>query len=158
MAEIKRIQVFGERCSGTNYLESLLTQNLDDITLRRDFGHKHFFHLPGVSHADDCLFIIIYRELFDWLRSLHQQPYHAASELRDIHFSEFIRRPWWCVWSEESGKTPTNPLYGKEMMFERNPRTGKRFRNVIRLRANKIRNWESLRKKHGIISTCNTKR
>lgn len=147
MEEIKRIQLFGERCSGTNYLESLLVQNLEGVTLCRDFGHKHFYHQPGVRQASDCLFIVIYRELFDWLRSLHQQPYHAAPELRNISFSEFIRKPWWCVWNEEADKTPDDSLYGSEMMFERNPHSGERFRNVMRLRSAKIRNWESLRQK-----------
>lgn len=147
MDKIKRIQVFGERCSGTNYLENLLKQNIQDVALCRDFGHKHFFHKSGVRKAHDCLFVVIYRNPFDWLRSLHRQPYHAAMELRNISFSEFIRKPWRCIWDEEADKKPDDPVYGKEMMFERNPQTGKPFQNVIRMRTGKIRNWASLQNK-----------
>lgn len=144
---IKKIQIFGERCSGTNYLENLLLKNIKNVAICRDFGWKHFFHKGDMTQAEDCLFIILYRDPLDWLRSLHRQPYHAAHELRGIVFSQFIRRPWWCIWDEESDKSPNDPIYGKEMMMERSPDTGERFPNVMKMRAAKIRDWESLREK-----------
>lgn len=38
---IKKVTIYGERCSGTNYLEELLTENFD-VTLVWDYGWKHF--------------------------------------------------------------------------------------------------------------------
>jgi len=146
-AAITRMQVFGERCSGTNFLQHLLDENVQSASRCRDFGWKHGFHQDGVEAADDCLFVVIYRNPFDWLRSLHRSPYHAASELRGISFSDFIRTEWWCIWDEHAHKTREHEMYGQEMMSERDPDTGERFADVIRLRPAKIRNWESLGEK-----------
>lgn len=144
---IKNIQIYGERCSGTNYLQLLLQQNLESVRVRPTFGWKHFFHKEGVEAADDYLFVIIYRNPFDWLRSINKKPHHAAPELRKNDFSDFIRKEWWCIWDEQAKKRAEKEGYGTEMMFERDPETGERFANVVRLRAAKIRNWESLRDK-----------
>jgi hypothetical protein len=142
---IRRIQIYGERCSGTNFLERLLIENLMSVTVCRDFGWKHGFHSPDVGEADDCLFLVIYRNPFDWLRSLHRRPFHAAPPLRRVPFSDFIRREWWCVWDEAAHYPPGHEMHGLEMMSERDPATGERFPDVLRLRTAKIRNWEGLR-------------
>jgi hypothetical protein len=142
---IQRIQVYGERCSGTTYLESLISKNIRSAPIRWDFGWKHFYVQGSVERAADCLFIVIHRNPFRWLSSLHRTPWHAAPELRGIAFSEFIRRDWWCIWDEDSGKSRDDPLYGTEMLVERCPDTHRRFPNVIRMRTAKIRSWESLR-------------
>lgn len=144
-AGIRRIQIYGERRSGTNFLEQLLVANLRSVPVCRDYGWKHGFHGPGVETADDCLFLVIYRNPFDWLRSLHRRPFHAAPSLRRIPFSDFIRREWWCVWDEQAGRPRGHEMHGLEMMSERDPETGERFPNVLRLRTAKIRNWEGLR-------------
>ena len=39
---IKRVQIYGERCSGTNYLKKLIETNFTQ-TVINDYGHKHFF-------------------------------------------------------------------------------------------------------------------
>jgi hypothetical protein len=144
---IKRIQIYGERCSGTNYLEDLLRRNVKSAQITWEFGWKHFFYRPGVEDANDCLFLVIYRNPFDWLRSLHRNPWHAAPPLRSLNFSDFIRAEWWCIHDEHSRTTPTDPRYGTEIVRERDPETNERFANVLRLRTAKIRNWESLREK-----------
>lgn len=145
MAQIHRIQIYGERCSGTNFLERLLVENLKSVSVGRDYGWKHGFHSPDLEDADDCLFVVIYRNPFDWLRSFHRRPFHAAPALRGIPFSAFIRREWWCVWDEAARHPPDHETYGQEMMSERDPETGERFPDVLRLRTAKIRNWEGLR-------------
>lgn len=142
---ITRIQIYGERCSGTNYLEHVLRRNVPDVPLTWDFGWKHFFHGPGVEAASDCLFVVIYRNPFDWLRSFNRSPWHAAPALWNLDFSAFIRAPWWCIYDEHWPVAPDDPRYGTELMLERSPETGERFANVVRLRSAKIRNWEGLR-------------
>lgn len=144
---IRRVQIYGERCSGTNYLEDLLKRNLKSAQVTWEFGWKHFFHGPGVEEANDCLFVVIHRNPFDWLRSLHNNPWHAAPPLRSLGFSDFIRAAWWCIYDEHALMEPDHSLYGTEIVCERDPQTHERFANVIRLRTAKIRNWESLRDK-----------
>ncbi len=107
---IKYVQIFGERCSGTNFLTTLVFKNFRDVELTRDFGGKHWFirnHKPrppgnnstdfqcvrSLDHSEDTLFLIIYRNPYDWLRSLHEKPYHAR-EHGGLSFSEFIRKNW----------------------------------------------------------------
>jgi hypothetical protein len=144
---ITRVQLYGERASGTKYLQEVLERNLPDVRVGFEFGWKHFFHQPGVESADDCLFVVIYREPLAWLRSLQRTPWHVAPALRGLPMSEFLRHEWWCVWDEDGEVFPGDPRYGAEMMIERDPETQQRFANVLHMRTAKIRNWESLREK-----------
>lgn len=145
MDRIQKIQIYGERCSGTNYLERLLAQNLRHMKFQWEFGWKHGFHGTGVERATDCLFVVINRDPFDWIRSLHLNPWHAARELRGIPFEEFIRREWFSIWDEHADLYPDNPKYGHELIMDRCPETDQRFSNVLRMRTAKIRNWQSLK-------------
>jgi hypothetical protein len=141
------IQIFGERCSGTNYLELLLRANFISIDFKWDYGGKHFFHKGPIECGTDCIFIVIYRDPFDWLRSFHRKPHHSAPELKHISFSQFIRKEWRCLYDEKSRTKPDDPLYNTEMLHERDPDTGERFTNVMRLRSAKLKDWELLKEK-----------
>ena len=39
---IKKFTIYGERCSGTNYLQNLVNDNFE-IELTWEYGWKHFF-------------------------------------------------------------------------------------------------------------------
>ena len=39
---IKKVTIYGERCSGTNYLEELIVSNFD-VKITWEYGWKHFF-------------------------------------------------------------------------------------------------------------------
>lgn len=145
MSVIQSIKIYGERGSGTKYLESLVSENLVSVEVRKNDGWKHFFPIRGVEGDINCLFFIISRNPFDWVQSLHRNPWHAAPELRGLSLSDFIRKPWWCVLDEQTGTSPNDPQYGTEMMFERCPETGHRFSNVLQLRSAKLRSWDRLR-------------
>ncbi|MCF8360272.1 MAG: hypothetical protein K9H26_16080 [Prolixibacteraceae bacterium] len=144
---INRIQLYGERASGTNYLIQLLLKNIPNILHTSQYGWKHFFPPNTFPNSDRCLFLVIYRDPFDWIRSLYLQPHHVHPSLKNISFSDFIRSEWQCVYDELANVFPGDEKYGKEMMFERNPKNGKRFENVIKLRNAKIRAFETLRNK-----------
>ncbi len=108
---IRYFQIFGERCSGTNYLQSLLEKNFPDCKISWKYGWKHFpcwydtpwvraFHFENnpvyselVGH-EEFLFIIIFRHPYDWLRSFYLQPHHVAKEHNLSSFSAFIRDRW----------------------------------------------------------------
>jgi hypothetical protein len=107
---LKYVQLFGERCSGTNFLESLIRKNFRGLALTKEFGGKHWFikdHHPRcrpnhstdyqcirrLTDSADTLFLCLFRNPYDWLRSLNARPYHAGRHW-GLPFSDFIRDPW----------------------------------------------------------------
>lgn len=144
---LNSFQVFGERASGTNFLIQLLLKNLPNIKMVGRYGWKHFFPPAEFPNSDRCLFVVIYRDPFDWIRSLYLQPHHVHTSLKKLNFSDFIRAEWYCVFDELANVKPGDEQYGKEMMFERNPDNGKRFENALKLRTAKVLAFEALRDK-----------
>jgi len=128
----KNIKIFGERCSGTNYLEMLLVSNLKNINISREYGSKHQFRRKaleiGLSKND--YFIVIHRNAYDWIRSLHKDPHHAP-ELLYLPFSKFIRSPWRTYLGQNWKKIILNEE-SKKMITES-------YENVIELRKSKMK-------------------
>lgn len=92
-----KVQIFGERCSGTNYLEDLLNENGLGLEVTSEYGHKHMFNgfKPRKRPDGEAVYIFMYRNPYDWLRSVALKPHHTR--LWDLEFSDFIRRaPWEC--------------------------------------------------------------
>ncbi len=145
---ITNLMVFSERCSGSNFILSLIRTNLQINS--PFFCHKHFppwFELPPESYlgnpkhyhfegTEDYLFVIIFRDPYDWVRSLHLKPWHASRSLIHIPFEQFIRLPW--TLSESDRQI----MYGKRIhpLLDLNPLDGKPFKNVFELRTAKIQN------------------
>lgn len=78
---MKKITIYGERCSGTNYLEQLLITNFN-VEIVWDYGWKHFFGFNDLSNSDNVLFIGIIRNLPDWINSFYRTPHHLPSRLK----------------------------------------------------------------------------
>jgi hypothetical protein len=72
---LNRFTIFGERCSGTNFLEESILLNFD-TQVTWDYGWKHFFGFTCLENSDDTLFICIVRNGFTWINSLLSKPYH----------------------------------------------------------------------------------
>src|SRR6056300_465432 len=92
---LEKYHIYGERSSGTNFLEDSLIKNFDAINAFNDgektdilsknvdltcekfkkYGHKHWFgnHLD-LSGTDDTLFICIVRDPINWLNSMYRTP------------------------------------------------------------------------------------
>lgn len=141
----RRLQIYGERCSGTNWVAQILRRNLPGIHLVDDFGWKHGWVFGDIEAASDCLFVVVHRDPFDWLRSLHKTPWHTAPELRGVPFAQFVRTAWRCLWGSDMELPAGDPRAGTEMLHERDPSTGEPFANPMRLRTAKIRAWDALR-------------
>jgi hypothetical protein len=77
---LKKVTIYGERCSGTNYLEELLTSNFD-VEIVWDYGWKHFFGFNDLTNSDDVLFIGIIRNINDWINSFYKNPHHLPHHL-----------------------------------------------------------------------------
>ena len=138
---ITDVCVIGERVSGTCFLSKLITSNTT-LKINNSFGNKHFFQdIESIKrkNTSHILFIFVTRDIIEWLQSLMTSTYHSSDNLRSCQdFSQFIRTEWSCVYDETSGIRPSNSLYKKEMMHERDPDTKKRFSNAIKMRTSKI--------------------
>jgi hypothetical protein len=121
---IKKYTIYGERCSGTNYLEQLILHNFD-IEVTWEYGWKHFFGFNDLSNTDDVLFIGIIRNLCDWVNSLYREKHHLKPELtKDV--DSFLNNTFYSVDKKNN-----------EYMTDRHIQTKKRYKNIFELRHTK---------------------
>ena len=148
--EIRSFFVMGERCSGTKFLTLLIEKNFTHLH-HEFYGQKHFIpwiNPPYVNTknncalddasarcyyagSDHCLFIVLVRDPYDWLRSFYNTPYHVDSVLC-TNFRSFITHQWHAT----EGAAPTDNC---------NPWTNAPFNNVMELRKYKSLNYLNLR-------------
>jgi hypothetical protein len=149
---IEKAQLFGERCSGTNYFQELLRRNFHLESRHRDFGWKHFpvwFEAgeafkevledhggsPFLSQENEgYVFFVIFRDPYEWLWSFSHCLWHAHRDLKERargKFSLFIREPW--------------ISQDRLRWVECDPATGEVFPNVIQLRTARIQNMLKLK-------------
>jgi hypothetical protein len=88
--QIHKFTIYGERHSGTNWLEKIIT-NTFDVPISWEYDHKHFFgccdwNKLGTAH--NTLFIGIVRNIYNWTKGMIKTPYHL--ERKDI----FSINPW----------------------------------------------------------------
>jgi hypothetical protein len=74
---INQIAVFGERCSGTTFLEELLHSNFG-LPITAKFGLKHLWKMTDFEDSNTTLFIGIERELISWLDSFAKTPHQVV--------------------------------------------------------------------------------
>ena len=130
---ITKFTIFGERCSGTNYLEEIILENFKvDVTWK--YGWKHFFGFLDhtLKDSDDTLFICITRDICDWLNSLYFQPHHLSHHMlkSPSHFlgTQAYSNP--STWS-------CKEYYGahwKMLGEDRNINTKQRYKNIFEMR------------------------
>lgn len=151
MKKLNYIQIFGERNSGTNYLHKLIEKNIQDIEVGYKYGWKHgYTNLKTINSSDTqkTLFIHITKDPYAWISSMHDKPHHAP-QLYFMNFSEFIKTEWACYKGKQYQVRAKNleaePLKPEEeMLKERDPITGKRFKNVCQLRNAKMHRFIKL--------------
>ena len=143
-------QIFGERCSGNNLLESTLLLNFH--TKRRGdrdtYIKRHFFGFDDLDNMDDCLFICIVRDPVNWINSLYRSPHFISKELYTDP-KKFVTEEF-CSWDlkSENGEgsyTIIKPTDGVEMkvyrenLKDRNIYTKERYKNVFEMRHTKLK-------------------
>lgn len=149
---IEQLKICGERCSGTNYVRFLLHANFPHVVAAPwiESGHKHWLWWFGrpldeeklqklryspkavtLSDSENCLFVIVVRSPYDWVRSFYQIPHSVHPDLLGKGFFHFLSSEWKA--SRFEG------LY--EEIDNCNPWTGQPFPNVLRLRKYKIQNY-----------------
>lgn len=143
---LKNVVIYGERCSGTNYLEELLSLNFeakriehklglqDKFGLQHKFGLKHFFGFNSYEDTDDILFICIVRGPVEWYNSLFRTPHHLPYSHRS-NIVNFLNKE---IFSFDDynyhDKDET-----REIMEDRNIYTKERYKNIFELRHTKLR-------------------
>lgn len=124
---MKKVTIYGERCSGTNYLEQLLLLNFD-VEITWNYGWKHFFGFNDLTNTDDILFIGIVRNLYDWINSLYREKHHLSKELTSDIYT-FLTHEFYSFYTTE-----TFELTDNEIMTDRNMETNERYKNIFELR------------------------
>jgi hypothetical protein len=125
---MKKVTIYGERCSGTNYLEELLICNFD-VVIVWEYGWKHFFGFNDLTNSDDTLFIGIIRNLEDWINSLYREKHHLPSHLTK-NIDTFLTETF-CSFEMDPN---TYRITNNEIMSDRNIDTGERYKNIYELR------------------------
>lgn len=130
---ITHYKIYGERCTGTNYLEELISINFDVAISNKGStaGSKHFFGFNKFENTDHVLFVCIVRNPTDWFNSLFKTPYHIPSEICGT-IPSFLNKEWFSVYDK-----PGQPLSGCEIIQDRNIYTGERYKNIFELRHTK---------------------
>lgn len=124
---IKYFTIYGERCSGTNFLESSIINNFK-IDITWNYGWKHFFGNYDFSikkkETDETLFIGIIRDPINWLDSLYKNPHHIPQHNR-LSPNEFLLNEHYSTIDNYSSI---------EEHADRNIITKKRYKNIFELR------------------------
>lgn len=118
---ITKVTIYGERCSGNNYLEQLLITNFN-VEIVWTFGRKHFFGFNDLSNSNDVLFIGIVRNLVDWVNSFYRNPHHLPTHLLE-NINNFLNDEYYSVYNN-----------GTEFINDRNIENKKRYKNIFELR------------------------
>lgn len=137
---IKKYTIYGERCSGTNYLLDIMNINFDaEITW--DYGWKHFFGFQDekLQDSDDTLFICIVRNTVDWINSFYREKHHLPLKYNttlseEAKLDEFLNEEFWSINDDDGNIDISN-----EKMEDRNIYTGERYKNIFELRHTKIK-------------------
>lgn len=132
-----RLQVFGERSSGTNFLKRLIGKN---TALRpvEDYGWKHGFpQMTGIGR--DTLIVGVVRAVEPWLLSMHAKPWHCPPDMQALDFPGFIRAEWATVIDRPRYFPGADVLgtTGTPLIQDRDPVSGAPFANILNLRSAK---------------------
>lgn len=144
--KFREFKVLGERCSGTNHAKALIEKNLP-LVERSACCWKHGIADPEAFHKNrDLLFVLVVRNLPDWLRSLHLTPHHLSPVMRGLSLGEFIRHEVRSVLDLSSGVSPLDPMFGSPLVGDEFPFSKEcgpdgPFSNLIQLRSYKHHAW-----------------
>lgn len=129
---LRKFTIYGERCSGTNYLEQLMLLNFE-VDIVWDYGWKHFFGFYDLTNSEDVLFIGIVRNLPDWVNSLYREKHHLPPELTK-NIDTYLNGTFYSLQGNNELLNPFYPILKDEILFDRNLETNKRYRNIFELR------------------------
>ena len=139
-------KLYGERCSGTNYIRALVERNLPDLLFGNEYNfEKHNFVNPAYVRETE-LGLVVIRNAMDWLASLHRNPHQVGTWSEALDFAGFLRHEWSGVFNGDLINDQKQlDIRGQELLLDRHPVTGARIRNVVQLRNLKVQSQLKVR-------------
>jgi hypothetical protein len=144
MINIRKVIIYGERCSGTNFLENIILENFN-VEISWEHGSKHFFCFNDHNkrNFDDTLYIGIIRDPIYWINSLSKELHHIP-EINRKNLKNFLFNEFYSV-NDEIELTPKlqtilfnnkpQKVYKYTTMTEDlNYITNKKYKNIFELR------------------------
>ena len=136
---ITSFRIYGERCSGTNFVRALIERNIPALSFGNSYNwEKHNF--INVAYALETeIAIVVVRNALTLLQSIRRNPHQVAPWYKTAYFSTFLQHEWSGIFNGEliEGQRHLD-IKHKELMFERHPVTGQRIANVVQLRNLKV--------------------
>jgi hypothetical protein len=122
---IKYFTIYGERCSGTNFLMHSIEKNFK-IEYTTNYCWKHFFGHYNYKNNDienETLFIGIIRDPIEWIDSFYKKKHHIPDENR-INIITFLFNEFYSLYENSN----------EEIMEDRNLITRERYKNIFEMR------------------------
>ena len=144
MINITKIIIYGERCSGTNFLEKAILENFN-VEISWEHGSKHFFCFNDYNkrNFDDTLYIGIVRDPIYWINSFSKELHHVP-EINRKNLKNFLFNEFYSVNDEiESAPKLQTILFNNKpqkvykysvMLEDLNYITNKKYKNIFELR------------------------
>jgi hypothetical protein len=130
-----RFTIYGERCSGTTYVETLMATNFD-LEVTWAYGWKHFFgHCDPatLARAHDTVFVCVVRDPVPWLNSLYRNLHHLPlKRATNLGEAERLRRFL-------HDEVRSEDEHRREILHDRHMRTGAPYASLLELRHVKLR-------------------
>jgi hypothetical protein len=130
---IKYFTIYGERCSGTNFLMIALLKNFE-LEYTSEYSWKHFFGFYDFDSFkdnpknDETLFISIIREPISWIDSFYRKKHHVPPHNRKS-INTFLFNEFYSIYNDDMNI---------EIMEDRHITTKDRYKNIFELR--KVKN------------------
>jgi hypothetical protein len=148
---LKNFTIFGERHSGTNFLERLITSKDSwggvstnkafDVPITWEYGSKHFFgfhdDLLINSNSNNTLFLGIVRNPYDWLMAMYKMPHHIRDH-RGPKWSERFDSIEDFLTNNDLVARYTDPALYNNINLDINPYTFNGYKNIFELRQVKL--------------------
>jgi hypothetical protein len=125
---LKYFTIFGERCSGTNFLEHAIKENFElEYTIK--YAWKHFFGHYSFEYnqeENETLFIGIVRNPITWIDSLFAKMHHIPIENKAT-IKTFLFNQFYSIYEDRP----------EEIMEDRHLHTKNRYKNIFEMRQTK---------------------
>lgn len=127
--------ILGERCSGTNWLQYLITNNFE-IKVNWTVGWKHFFAYKDYENKilknNHIIYFGIVRNPIDYFMSFYKKAHHQPEE-RLKNINTFLLSEFYSIHVNEN-----NSNYKKEIIVDRKY-DGNRYKNIFEMRSEKCK-------------------
>lgn len=150
-AEPSKLRLFGERNSGTNFVESLLIRNFPGLQLLREYPFEKHAFFNEAYITPDMLCVCVTRSADMWLKSTYRSKHQIWAWASKTSFSQFLRHEWYSHFSGHLLRQKTGKLglrRGHELLLDRHPVTGRRIENVLALRSLKLSSYFKVPQMH----------